>query len=316
MAGRAWHFLINSFLVATFGSYRAMSKIANYTLNAFNVPGNLFLLGLYTRLLPFVTDFNDCYVKWIASLGVEAGSTNSLYVEFQLLRSSYISTWDIQIQGVYPVKSDVYKALLKNRRKPFQKGSMGDKFAALAALGKALVGVPGLGATLTDVNAKIVIFKDLMDGHTTKSSGTNLASTAVETSRIKLGKELYGILGQMMDFFRETPDSIAGYFDITTIRNMEQTVWKRFARAAKTAYMFTRTLLPTDKLKLVNLGLTTLRFSFIENKKGVITENYIDVPPMSGALVERAVLGLITNRYFMVENLSSDEKGKFIVVLV
>jgi hypothetical protein len=316
MAGRAWHFLINSFLVATFGSYRAMNKIANYTLNALNVTGNVFLLGLYARLLPFVTDFNNCYVLWVASLGIEVGSTNSLYVEFQLLRSTYISAWDIQIQAVYNIKTTMYKSLLKNRRKPFQQGSMGDKYIALVALRDALIGVPGLAATLADVNAKVLIFKDLMDGHSTNSSGTSQASTAVETSRIKLGKELYGILGQMMDSYREKPEDIAAFFDITTIRNMEQTLWSRFAKAGKTAYLFTRTLLPADKLKLVNLGLTTLRFSFIENKKGVITENYIDVAPMSSILIERSLLGLITNRYCMVENLSADDKGKFMVVLV
>ena len=316
MAGRPWHYLINTFLVATFGSYRAMSKIANYTLNALNLPDNTLLYIQYNRLLPLVTDFSIKYALWIASLGTSAGSVNSLYVEFQMLRGTYIITWDLQIQTVYRIKTEMYKSLMKNRRKPFQQGSFEDRFIALKALAKLLIGVPGLGATLTDVNAKIAIMQGLMDAQSTDKSGKNTSSDILEASRIALGKMLYGVLGQLMDIFQDTPKDIAAYFDTTTIRNMEQTIWKRFAKAAKTAYMFTRTLLPTDKLRLVNLGLSTLRFSFVATKNGVITQGYIDVPPMSGVTVSRTVLGLMTNRYFTVQNLSDDERGKYMVVLI
>src|ERR1039457_1803508 len=130
MAGRPWHYLINTFLVATFGSYRAMSKIANYTLNALNLPDNTLLYIQYNRLLPLVTDFSIKYALWIASLGTSAGSVNSLYVEFQMLRGTYIITWDLQIQTVYRIKTEMYKSLMKNRRKPFQQGSFEDRFIA------------------------------------------------------------------------------------------------------------------------------------------------------------------------------------------
>ncbi len=316
MAEKLWHFLINSFLVATATSFRAMRKIGNFTLNALNIPSNAPIFVLYMRLLPFVSDYNGKYTTWLNSLGVEESSNNSVYVEFQLVSSTYIRDWDIAIQAVYNIKTTIYKSLLHDRRKPFQTGSYGDKLAALQALALALVGVTGLSAVLADVNAKVGVIQGLMNTASTHKSGASTASTNLETARGLLGIELYGILGQLMDYFRSTPASVADYFDITALRRLEQTIWRRAVKASKTVYIFTRTLLPTDQLHLVNLNLTTLRFSFLATKNGVITVNFIDVPPLSSVSVLRKDIGDMANRFCVVQNLSTTGSGKYMLVLV
>jgi hypothetical protein len=79
MADKSWRFLINSIKVVTTGSYRAMRVIANFTLAALNIPSDLFLMSLHDDLEPFVIAFLNAYVAWIAQLGIQISSTNTLY---------------------------------------------------------------------------------------------------------------------------------------------------------------------------------------------------------------------------------------------
>ena len=316
MAVILWRFLINSFLVVTLGSYRAMSLIANFTLNALNLPLNTLIYAQYTRLKPFVTAYAVAYAAWIASLGTEESSTLSVTNSFKLLGNTWIILWDNQIQIVYNTKSTVYKALMKNRRKPYQKGSQEDKLINLKAFAVLLTGVAGLSAVLADVNAKIVILQDLVDNHATVKSATKTASAGVENSRVIVGQQLYGVLGQLMDIYNATPGSIGAFFNLTAIRRLEQTIWNRAIKAATTAYIFTRTLLGTDKLKLVNLNLATLRFAFVATKNGVIGTVYIEVPPLSSVIVDRSAMGNMANTFCVVQNMDGSTKGKYMIVLV
>jgi hypothetical protein len=316
MAVLLWRFLINSFLVVTLGSYRAMSLIANFTLNALNVPTNTLVYAQYTRLLPFVTAYAAAYAAWVASLGTEEGSTLAVTNGYDLLGNTWIVTWDNTIQLVYNTKSTVYKTVLKNRRKPFQRGSQGDKLIALKAFAVLLTGVSGLSAVLADVNAKIAILQALVDGHATNKSSVKIASTAVETARVTVGQQLYGVLGQLMDIFNATPGSIGAFFNLTAIRRLEQSMWNRAIKAATTAYIFTRTLLATDQLKLVNLNLTILRFAFLATKDGVITTVYVEVPPLSSVIVDRSTMGSMTNTFCVVQNMDATTKGNYMIVLV
>ena len=316
MAVRLWHFLINSFLVATLGSYRAMSLIANFTLNALNLPLNVLIYAQYTRLLPYVTAYALDYAAWIASLGTEESSTLAVVNVYKLLGNTWIITWDNTIQLLYNTKSTVYKALLKNRRKPFQKGSQEDKLINLKAFAVLLTGVAGLSAVLDDVNAKIAILQALVDNHGTVKSATKTASTAVETSRVTVGQQLYGVLGQLMDIFNASPGSIGAFFNLTAIRKLEQSLWNRAIKAATTAYIFTRTLLPTDQLKLVNLNLTVLRFAFVATKNGVITTVYVEVPPLSSVIVLRSTMGDIAYTFCVVQNMDGSTKGRYMIVLI
>jgi hypothetical protein len=316
MAVLLWRFLINSFLVVTLGSYRAMSLIANFTLNALNLPLNTLIYAQYTRLHPFVTDYAIKYAAWVASLGTEESSTLAVVNGYKLLGNTWIIIWDNQIQVLYNTKSTVYKALLKNRRKPFQTGSQEDKLINLKAFALLLVGVAGLSAVLADVNAKIAILQALVDNHATVKSGTKTASAGVETSRVTLGQQLYGVLGQLMDIFNATPGSIGAFFNLTAIRKLEQSMWNRVIKAATTAYIFTRTLLPTDQLKLMNLNLATLRFAFVATKNGVITTVYVEVPPLSSVIVDRSTMGSMANTFCVVQNMDATTNGKYMIVLV
>jgi hypothetical protein len=315
MATKIWHYFINTILVVTMNSYRAMRLIAAFTLAALNKPTDTFIYGLYTNLLPFVTAFNLAYSTWIAALGMQISSTLSFYEENLSLGSSDIKDWDILIQGVYKKGTVGYKALLPHGRKPFQTGSQEDKVSACEALAIALFGIVALGAVLTLVNAKIVLLNNAKNAKDTGKSNTGFDSGTVESTRVTLAGELYGTLNMLMYHFRMNPSLIIPFFNVMAIRNLGQTIWRRTLKGLAGSWLFTRTFVATDNLRLVNNSLYTIRFSMVPLKGSPIGLVFYDLPPMSSATVNVLLFGPLGNHNMIAQNLGAGE-AKFILVII
>ncbi len=315
MKDKIWHYLSNSMLVVTMNSYRAMRIIANYTLNALDKPLDMFLYGLHTNLAPFVTTFINAYDIWLAQLGNQISTTDSFYIALETLRSTDIKKWDIIIQGVFMRGTVGYKALLPKGRKPFQSGSQEDKVASVSALSLALTGISPLVGLKTLVDAKLLILNNSKTLKNTGKSTTGTDSDAVETAKKDLGNELYGTLGNLMFHFRTNPTAITPFFNVTAIRRLEQTIWNQVVKPLVTKYLFTRTLLATDSLRIVNNSLFKLRFSMVENKKDGTGTVSFEIDPLTSATVNRLDFGPLTYHNMVVENLGTG-KAKFMVVII
>src|ERR1035437_2741836 len=265
-ATHPWHYLENTILNVTSKSYRAMVKIANYTLGILLASTNLTIEALGTALEPFVTDFIAKYNAWISQLGTQIGDTSALYIELQLISSTKARNWDVRILAVWDKVNPLYKAALPHKRKGLQSGTQEQIIAYLTNISTKLVGVIALSAVKTDIDAHLLILNNAYTAQKAAIGGTKITSADVEASRVELAIQLYLVLANLMVIFFRTPLSVAPFFDISTIRNIEQTIWSRAAKAMTTAYVFTRTLLATDNLRLVNLGLEPLEFAFVANK--------------------------------------------------
>ena len=315
MNTRLWHYLMNSILIVTTGSYRAMRIIANFTLDALNIPLNPFIIALHTNLAPYVTAYLSAYAAWLAQLGVQISSTNVFYLALESLRSTDSKLWDRMIQAVYPRGTVGYKKLMPHGKKDLQSGSQEDKVAAVEALSLNLVGEAGLVPVKTLVDAKLAILNSNKSSKNTGKSNTNIFSDAVENARVNLAQELYGVLGNLMYHFRANPSLIAPFFDITAIRNMEQTLWERALKSFQRVYLFERTFVAGDTIRLVNNSLFTIRFAMLHSKTDVIGMVYYDVPPMTGVTVSVTALGPLINHYMVVENLGAGQ-AKFVLVII
>jgi hypothetical protein len=292
-----------------------MRLIAAFTLAALNKPIDTFIYGLYTNLLPFVTAFNLAYNTWIAALGMQISSTLSFYEEILSLGNSDIKDWDIAIQGVYKKGTVGYKALLAHGRKPFQTGSQEDKVAACEALAIALFGIVSLAAVLALVNAKIILLNNAKNTKDTGKSNSNFDSGTVETARVTLAGELYGTLGMLMFHFRMNPSLISSFFNVMIIRNLGQTIWRQTLKGLAGKWLFTRTFVATDSLRIVNNSLSTIRFSMVPLKGSMIGTVYYDLPPMSSATVNVLLFGPLANTNMRVQNLGAGV-AKFILVII
>jgi len=315
MKTKLWHYLMNTILIVTMNSYRAMRVISSFTLDALNIPANAFIFGLYTNLLPFVTTFNAAYAAWIAQLGSQTSTTNVFYLALETLRSTDSKLWDRMIQMVYAKGTVGYKKLMPNGKGDLQSGTQLEKVDAVAALSLALVGEVALAAVKVLVDAKLAILNAAKSGKNTGKSTTNVFSNAVENARVALAQEIYGTLGNLMFYFRVTPSDIAAFFDLQAIRNLEQTIWERTLKALISKYVFTRTLLATDSLRLVNNSLFTVRFAMLANKTDAIGLVYVDVAPMSGVTVARTALGPLGNHCMHAQNMGAGQ-AKYMIVII
>lgn len=165
------------------------------------------------------------------------------------------------------------------------------------------------------VDNKLIQLNSLKSGKNTGKSTANVLGDAVETARVELAQELYGVLGNLMFHFRVKPSLIIPFFDITAIRNMEQTLWNRTLKNGSMKYLFTRGFVATDHIRLVNNSLFIIRFSMIENKHGDMGLVYYDLAPMTGISVAAGVFGPLTNHNMVVQNLGAGQ-AKFVLVII
>jgi hypothetical protein len=315
MGGKIWHYLSNSILVCTTGSYRAMLLIANYTLAALNRPTDPIIYPLYNSLLPFVMAFLTAYSLWISQLGLQISKTSAFYLEITSLGETDIKIWDNAIQAIFMRGTTGYKALLAHGRKDFQSGSAEDKVTATEALSIALTGIVGLNAVKVLVDAKIILLNNTKTGKDSGISNTKINSDDVETKRITLAQELYGVLGNLMFHFRANPSLIIPFFNVTIIQKLGQTIWRRNMKSLGKEWLFTRTFVATDTIRLVNNSLNTLRFSMIATKTGVIGPMFYDIAPMSGITVPVLDFGPPANHNMVVQNLGAGT-AKFMLVII
>jgi hypothetical protein len=315
---KLWSFLNNVFLSATSNSYRAMKKIGNFTVAALDAKkSDPFFNSLLTLLLPYVTTYNNAYSTWVSKLGTQMGHTASLKDLLKQLSTEKIETWDLAIQNLYRDTTAQYIALLPYHRIPFQNGSQDDRITAVEALIKAI----GDDTKLKDIKKEIQDFYDQLatDYNTQKGSksSTSNNSDAVEAARIASATMLYGILGELMSHFKATPAEVGNYFDLQTLRNIEQSVYKHDINGGETLLAVTNTFEAEEEVRLVNRGLTILHFALVKEVAENIGDTFIAVAPNSEQTIDAALLGNIaTNRYLKVMNTDANLKGAYTVELV
>ncbi len=70
-----------------------------------------------------------------------------------------------------------------------------------------------------------------------------------------------------MDYYKETPETIADIIPVDALRNREQTSFQQGVNGGETRLIFTRTLDDGDNLKCVNRGNTALQLALVHEKK-------------------------------------------------
>jgi hypothetical protein len=318
---RSWIFLTNPFIVATNGSYSKMKQIGDVTLAALAArvptpPADDIFSQLLTALTPLVQAYDDVYAAWVNQQGATKGQTQTLNDLLDELRSQKIEDWDLAIQNVYRQKTPQYMALLPRHRAPFQSGSQQQRITAVAALSLAIGTDAALQTLKTDVDA---FYDELTAALNNQKGGKSIksaSSSEVEAERIALGTGLYGVLGRLMDYYKEMPETIADIIPVDALRNNEQTIFQHDVKGGVTRLVFTRTLEDGESLKCVNRGNTALQLALVHEKNDAMPETAYTLHPNEEELVTPEVLGAKGNRFLIVKNLSTTEKGAYTITLV
>jgi hypothetical protein len=291
---RPWFFLINPFNTATKNNYKKFLKLSLFHLNALD--GNKANPFVLTMLVPYQDvhkDFLTAYNLWIASGGLQKGSTLGITNLMADLKSRLAREWDIAVQNVYGQDTEEYMALLPNRRSSFQVGTIESRIEAVDSFVTRLEGVVPLLALKTEVSDFYTSLKDAKNKQQSKKSVTDVNSDNVEHMRMAAATLMYKDLAKFIDQYAEDLEHIAPFFDIETVRDAEQTEFTGGVALSSMVNIARRTLDPDDELDLENDGDVPLTFYVSGNAEGkaLVPANTFTVLPGDTKTITAAQFG-------------------------
>ena len=313
---RIWHYLDNSFLVVGERSYKRALIISNYHEAALvaailNDP-DLEPLGL--RYTPLHNNLVKEYNTWKNAGGQQSGSTLNLD---QLMALVYgkLDNWEPRIQVVHPKSTPRYKEIFPNGRKPFTKGKIDERIEAVNTLQTNI----GTDAALVAVHTEVATYytdldtaRDQQSGKKGgKKTGSLVLSTAIEAAMVMQ----YRNLGALIDKFGETPELVAPFFDVQTIRERDQRVFTGTLDPSENEAVLKHTFLADDELRLKIEGNGNARF-YLGSTDNATNSNYIEIIGNHEQTITLSQFGVTdyhAHRFLTVVNQSITEKLKYLV---
>jgi hypothetical protein len=289
---RPYSFFVNPFLTLLERSRTQALQASKYTRNQlFSRKADPFFGPLYTMFDPLNEAFENEDAALIAQIGTQKGSTSLLDELLIQLSSDKIDLWDIAVQVVYRKGTPEYIAIFPKGRKPFQQGKKNDRIAAVSALYLSLAGIVPLATTRTDVDDFYQTINDARNKQTGEIGDTGTDSDDLTTTAETAMNALYKILGSCIAQFPETPLSIEPLFDMSVLRDSEQTEFTRTLAPSATEFIVKRTKEPTDTIRLkVNTNRAVKFFMAIE-KNDTNPVTFIIVNGLSEVIVTFSQLG-------------------------
>ncbi|HEY4786910.1 MAG TPA: hypothetical protein VIH57_12720, partial [Bacteroidales bacterium] len=167
-------------------------------------------------------------------------------------------------------------------------------------------------ADVDNVYALLYAADNIQEGNQSASKGT---STALETARIAMCAGQYANLGGLIQKYSTTPDLIAQYFDLQTIRRSQQALFTGKVKAGEIRTIVKHTFAESDEVWLSNTGTTQLKF-YLANAKGVQPGDKSITLDKGEQTVLASQLGKLTDTYLTVLNMDAVHEGAFSAELV
>lgn len=319
MSLRKWQFVNNTFLSATEGNYELARVVFVYTHNALNSrkDDGPFWQNLFDQFDPVYLAYIEAYDNWRASSNTQQGKTVGLNQQLEALRRK-VNRWIDQIDDIHPEDTPRFRELFPNLRAPFTLGRQETRISAVAQLLSNLGNEAALAAVKADVQAfydDLILARDIQKG---ARSITKEGSEAVDVARQAACVELYGVLGLLMNHYRQNPDDIVAFFDLTSIRNTTQV---NFADSQidplAIEFITRRTFTEEQTLILSNTGNASLLFYLTDRKDKAPGEGQgLVVAPLTEVEVQASTLGNLDNRFLLVRNESELTNGSYEVVVM
>ncbi|MCB0755978.1 MAG: hypothetical protein H6603_01675 [Flavobacteriales bacterium] len=312
-----WIYLQNQFNNSTKQSYVLMLALGNdHTAKLEAQQADADIAALLARTEPLNTDYNKVFTQWRSATAVRKGATLKIDQLLAELSSTKIKQWDIQIQGQFLDGTPEYMALLPEKRGPFQSGPKDQRINAVSGLELRLAAYPVLAATEADVNAFKAQLEQARDEQQQKEQLIAQGSDDLEAARVKLATMMYGNLGVLMDKYRDAPDYINNFWEVSLMQNTPPPS-REFSGtvAADATVNLTQTVGTNAKAVLSNVGYTTLTFCMAATDTDACTAG-VQVNPGDTVEVERASLGEDEDANLNVTNLSPDTEGAYSVEVI
>lgn len=224
MFSKAYHFLINSFLVVTQNSYKkALSLGMDHLAKLLANQADPVILAIHAAFEPVMQSFLAAQQNLDAALGDYKGETQTVEELFEQLNDEKLPYWEGQVFYYYPKGSAQATQLMPHGRGDFQTGTYEQRILAIKTFGDKCA----LINDLVPLSVNVLAF------HTEISSARALQQSAGEgqvaalrdlreTARISLCVEMYGNMGQLMHHYRTNPLEVERYYDFTLLRTKSE----------------------------------------------------------------------------------------------
>ena len=313
----SWSYVNNPFVAISQHSFSKSHRIGNYTTSAlFAQKADTKVLALYNFLFPIYSTYNNSFISWLVQQGAKMGDTESLHQLIDLIVPN-LDDWEFGIRGVYKKKSPEFKAIFPNGHAPFVHGKQDDRISAINALSSTLNGIPALATTATDVAAFAALMNSAFGKQKGNVSTKKVNSNQLETDRINLADGLYYVLGGLIQINFKTPEKSAAYFDIQTLRNLQQSDFMGRNAPHVVVVIAKRTLEDNYSIILDNTGIIPLQFFMSANNTPAgVGAKMVEVPANTLITVTADMLRVNdTDTYLCVYNPSATLTGTWEMAL-
>ena len=224
MNNENWHFLVNTFDVASQKSRKLMTIIAADHLAKLSAMKNEpDITRLYERFAPVYQSFSDTYAAWLSAKGLYKGETERVQNMLDELTSVKLKQWNIKIQSVYMEGTPDYTAILPGGRSAFIVGPKESRITELKGLRDRLSKYPDLEAVKKDVEAFMQMLEGSRNRQQESEQAVDRLSLQLEQARKDVAVMLYRNLGALMDKFGNDPKQILTFYEVEQVRAGSQT---------------------------------------------------------------------------------------------
>jgi hypothetical protein len=318
---RKWHYLENQFEIGTRYSFKKAYKISLFHDTrlhdrATDHPTDTDYQEAYTEYHPLHLALSTAFSNWKAIGGLQKGETLTL-TQLLALLPARINNIDAKIQVVHLKGSPRWVQLFPNKHLPFYTGSQNNRIKAVESLSTAIGSEPALAAVKTEVDAK---YDELIVAKTSQISAidyTDSASNILEKARVEAMECQYKNLGLFIHKFPQNPDLIESLFDVSTLTNPEQTIWKGHLEPLENHPTLIHTFESGDMIRLKSTGNGDIK-AYLASTPGGVDSTPVEVTShheLTFDVADFHVTNYAVNRYLTIINKSDTKETRFLVEL-
>lgn len=317
-----WSFISNVFRLLADRSLQRFYKFC-YQLTE-NLRANTddpFFHDKYSQLLPFFTSFSEAYILKYGNKSQHKGDTILLNQLLKELSSTQARAWDVAIQNIFPKKSAEYAKIFPQGVTPLSTLSIEQRIIYLLNAITIARNYTQLATVCDRMNHFYMSLINARDTQEQKSANVKISIDDVMQKAYLLADEIYSVLGEFMSKYKNNPAQIAVYYPIFLLRYRKKTTDENpdiyeiaIDEGAKVEGGFSFNI--SDKINLYNTGETDLEVYFTTGKTDIKPSNTIKLLPQDIKTILIKDYANQDDRFLMIENLSTTEKGEIEISFV
>lgn len=306
-----WKYIDDQFEITTRTNLKRAVILSTFHDNALAT-----LSATYPLLLPLYVRYHSLHLALIAAYNthtssgsVQQGERLSVKQEFAASKMLLTEDWIPEILRIYKKTTPRFKAIFPDGLKTFNTGGIDDKIAAFDVLSKNIGSDVALATIKTAVDSNYLSLLLARSTQSTAKTTTLDNSTLSETARVNAMEMQYRNLGNIMDNFLATRETMCGLvFDLVTLRENPQTIFTGGIVAGAKDNILAHTFLATDQFAVKIIGSGTYKLYLSPTDKGIDSKSILITANIRQKITISSfgVTNYSTHRFLNVLSLSAD----------